>query len=173
MTSATGTRQTIDGVDHLVLTRTFTAAVEDVWDSITDSDRLARWFGTWTAGRSAGQVLVTMTFESDAMDPEPWTIEICEPPHRLRLHSQTEDAAQSWTLDVGMAESAGVTTMTFAQVLTEAVDVRDVGPGWDFYLDRLVAAETGGDVAAVTWGADYIALSDDYAERFSAAADGP
>ena len=24
-----------------------------------------------------------------------------------------------------------------------------VGPGWDYYLDRLVAAETGGDLADV------------------------
>ena len=30
-----------------------------------------------------------------------------------------------------------------------------MGAGWEYYLDRLVAAETGGDVDAVDFDRDY------------------
>lgn len=35
-----------DGTD-LVVSRTFRAPIEDVWASVTESDRTARWFGAW------------------------------------------------------------------------------------------------------------------------------
>ncbi|MGS0686750.1 hypothetical protein ACVBEQ_16665 [Nakamurella sp. GG22] len=31
----------------------------------------------------------------------------------------------------------------------------ELGPGWEYYLDRLVAAETGGDVAGIDFDRDY------------------
>ena len=34
-------------------------------------------------------------------------------------------------------------------------EVESVGPGWEYYLDRLVAAETGGDPDAVDFARDY------------------
>ena len=39
----------------LVLTRVFDADIDDVWASITESDRTARWFASWTgdAGSAA------------------------------------------------------------------------------------------------------------------------
>ena len=33
--------------------------------------------------------------------------------------------------------------------------MESVGPGWEYYLDRLVAAETGGDPDAVDFARDY------------------
>jgi hypothetical protein len=41
-----------------------------------------------------------------------------------------------------------------------------VGPGWEYYLDRLVAAETGGDVAAIDFDRDYYpAMQEHYREQ--------
>ena len=45
-------------------------------------------------------------------------------------------------------KAGGVTTLTFEQRGLTAAAASDIGPGWEYYLDRLVAAETGGDVAA-------------------------
>ena len=42
----------------------------------------------------------------------------------------------------------------------------NVGPGWEYYLDRLVAAEAGRSVAEVDWDAYYPALSSSYADLF-------
>ena len=56
--------------------------------------------------------------------------------------------------------------MTFAQRLHDPALATDVGPGWEYHLDRLVATHTGGDAAAVTWPADE-GMSGYYAPLFT------
>jgi hypothetical protein len=62
---------------------------------------------------------------------------------------------QRWYLDVDLSEADGVTTLTFSQPDADQVDAPSVGAGWEYYLDRLVAAETGGDPASVDFERDY------------------
>ena len=45
--SPTGRLERTPGGGDLVVTRVFRAAVEDVWASITEPERTARWFGPW------------------------------------------------------------------------------------------------------------------------------
>ena len=57
---------TTEGLD-LVIVRTFNAPIEDVWASRTESERTARWIGTWIGERRVvGTVYVQMTEEEDA-----------------------------------------------------------------------------------------------------------
>ena len=59
--------RTDDGGTAMVLRRHYSDPVEDVWAAITESDRLARWIGTWTGEpREGGTVSFTMTGEVDA-----------------------------------------------------------------------------------------------------------
>ena len=44
-----------------------------------------------------------------------------------------------------------------------------VGPGWEYYLDRLVAAEAGRDPATLVWDDYYPVLKDAYVEVFGRA----
>lgn len=122
----------------LVLTRTFRAPVDDVWASLTESGRTARWFGPWQGDAAPGHtVKVQMALE----DGEPWmdmTIEACEPPRRLALSSVDEHG--SWHLELELAETAGVTELRFTQHGVKPDEVGSVGPGWEYYLDALVAA---------------------------------
>jgi hypothetical protein len=54
---------TPDGRD-LVLTRSFRAPIEDVWASITESDRTARWFASWSGEPGPGRTIrYRLTFE--------------------------------------------------------------------------------------------------------------
>jgi uncharacterized protein with HEPN domain len=55
-------------------------------------------------------------------------------------------------LSVRLAEIGGVTAMTFVHTLAGDVDVTDVGPGWEFYADRLTASRNG--VKMPDWDAD-------------------
>ncbi|MFK5688077.1 SRPBCC domain-containing protein [Ornithinimicrobium sp. LYQ92] len=160
----TGAPETVHGQDHLVLTRTFTAPIGDVWAALTSSERLARWFGTWTGDPSTGRVDVTMTFEDDP-PVEPYVIEVCEEPTRLRVRTEGDDPEQDWVLDARLSEDAGVTTLRFAQVLTDPAIVTDVGPGWEYYLDRLADSVRSGDVATTTWEG-YLELGPGYAAAF-------
>ncbi len=127
--------------NDLVLTRTFRAPVADVWASLTDPERTARWFGPWQGDAAPGRTIkVQMVHE----EGKPWmdmTIDACDPPRRLALSAVNEHG--NWYLDMVLAESAGVTELRFTQHLTDTEDVGEVGPGWEYYLDALAASRDG------------------------------
>lgn len=160
----TGRPETRDGEDYLVLHRTFPAPVEDVWAAITEPERLGRWFGSWSGDPSTGEVRVRWDFE-DEIAEEAYAIDVCEPPHRLRVHNLSADPTQVWTLDMRLREVAGRTVLDFAQVMNDALPVTDVGPGWEYYLDRLVDSVRTGQVSGVGWDG-YLDLAPEYAEAF-------
>lgn len=157
----TGAPETIDGTDHLVLTRTFHAPLEDVWAALTESDRLARWFASWEGDPASGRVRVTWAFEEGAPS-EDYVIDACEPPRHLRVHNEGDDV---WTIDASLAHDAGVTTLRFAQVLDDRSIVTDVGPGWEYYLDRLEESVRTGETATVEWEG-YLAKGAEYSAAF-------
>jgi uncharacterized protein YndB with AHSA1/START domain len=133
--------RTADGRD-LVLTRSFRAGIDDVWASITESERTARWFASWTGDAAPGRTIrYTMTFE-DGSEPADMTIDACDPPHHLAV--STVDEYGTWRLEAHLTEADGVTELRFVQHLDAGTDVADVGPGWEYYLDNLVASRDGG-----------------------------
>ncbi|MCF2533461.1 SRPBCC family protein [Yinghuangia soli] len=132
---------TPDGVD-LVLTRTFRASVEDVWASVTEPERTARWYGRWEGEAGAGRLIkVQLAFEEGA----PWVdmhIDACEAPIRLALSAT--DAFGNWHLELLLAvNDDGTTELGFVHHLVNADGVGDIGPGWEYYLDNLVASRDG------------------------------
>lgn len=174
----TGRRETQAGQEVLVMAREFRAGIEDVWAAVSDPERMQRWIGTWGGDPASGSIAFRMTAEGDDVPEEVYDIETCEPPRRFAVRSReaapfSADGSGErvhWALRVDLAESNGVTTLTFVQALAEgslgADMVASVGPGWEYYLDRLAAAIDGADVDAVTWG-DYESGSADYRRLFS------
>ena len=122
----------------LVVTREFRAPIEDVWASLTEPDRTARWYGRWAGRATPGQsVRVQMAFE----EGEPWStmrIDACEPPRRLALSARDESG--TWRLELLLARRDDRTELRFVQHLDTVEGVGEIGPGWEYYLDRLVAA---------------------------------
>jgi uncharacterized protein YndB with AHSA1/START domain len=164
MSTPTGTIELRDGKHVLVQTREFRAPIEDVWAAITESDRLARWIGSWEGDPESGSVQFVMLFE-DGHEGETMTIRVCEPPHRLHVTSEVGD--EVWLLDVDLSHADGVTTLTLSQPGVTAEQAESVGPGWEYYLDRLVDAETGADPAQRDFERDYYpAMSEHYASQF-------
>lgn len=127
--------------NDLVLTRTFRAPVADVWASLTEPERTARWFGPWKGDAAPGRTIqVQMVHE----EGRPWmdmTVEVCEPPRRLALSAVVEHTR--WNVDMALTETAGVTELLFTQHLTGTEGVGEIGPGWEFYLDALAASRQG------------------------------
>jgi uncharacterized protein YndB with AHSA1/START domain len=153
----------------VVFTRTFRAPVEDVWAAITEPDRLARWIGRWTGDPAEGRVRFEMLHEGENAEPEEYEIDVCEAPTRLQLTSHMawdEHTPATWHLELDLAEADGVTTLTFAQSMDDPAMAENVGPGWDYYLDRLVAAEAGSDPAGIDFADYYPALSGHYRALF-------
>jgi uncharacterized protein YndB with AHSA1/START domain len=153
-------RRTSSDETELVLTRDFAADADVVWAAITESDRLARWIGTVTGDPASGRVFLKMTAEEAASD-EPVDIEECDPPRSLAVTTHTGTA--TWRLRLTLTPIDGGTRLTFTQPGIDPVEAESVGPGWEYYLDRLVTAESGGDVGAIDFERDYYpAMADHY-----------
>ncbi len=166
----TGRRLDEGGRTYVELVRTFRAPAADVWAAVTEPERLARWIGTWTGDPATGSVLFTMTFEGEDPQGETFHIDECTPPHRLRITTalpKDDGTAESWRLRLDLEEAGGVTTLRFAQDLPDPATAENVGPGWEYYLDRLVATETGADPATVAWDDYYPSLAEHYMRTFS------
>lgn len=133
--------RTTEGI-KLLLTRTFRAPAEDVWECITEPERAARWYGPWEGEAGLGKTIkVKLVFE----EGEPWAdllIERCDPPHRLDL--AMVDEMMTWRLRLSLTEADGVTELRFVQDFDTEDGIAEIGPGWEWYLDKLGAAIEGG-----------------------------
>lgn len=145
---------TADGRD-LVLVRTYRAPIEDVWASVTEPGRTARWFGPWEGDAAPGATIrVRMSFE----EGEPWCemrVDACEPPRRLALSMSDgeedgdgddgDDAGDGgddglWRLELLLSETGGTTELRLVHHLAPGAPLAEVGAGWEYYLDLLTAA---------------------------------
>ena len=133
-----------DGV-RLEFERTLTAPVEQVWAAVTDPDLLERWFGRWSGDPASGEVDLVMTAEGST-EPERMTVAACEPTTRLAVVGRGPDGP--WPLELVLAADGGGTRLSFTHVLHEPYDAASIGPGWQYYLDRLEAVVAGEPVPA-------------------------
>lgn len=127
--------------DDLILTRTFRAPIDDVWTSVTDSESTARWIGRWEGEGGPGKtVRLQLLYEQG----QPWTnvvIERCEAPRHLVV--ATKDEGGEWRLELTLTQRGDITELRFVHHLSDRKLAGDVGPGWEYYLDMLVAAREG------------------------------
>jgi uncharacterized protein YndB with AHSA1/START domain len=147
---------------EIQIKRHFQASIDDVWAAVTESPRLERWIGRWEGHPASGHVRFFMTAEGEEVPAEEVEIIECAPPHRLALDISTDtpEGVQHWQLRVELSHDAGVTTLLFAQVLVD--DLASVGPGWEYYLDRLAATLDGRDASMVAWDDYFPAMSAHY-----------
>lgn len=160
MTTPSGLLFGTEAGADLVLERSYRAPIEDVWASLTESERTARWYGPWEGQAGPGRVIkVQMAFEEGA----PWTrlrVDVCEPPRRLEVSAV--DEAGSWLLRVELTEFGGGTELRFTQHLNgpdKIGMVSHIGPGWEYYLDQFGAAHAGVELPDF---ADYFPAMRDY-----------
>lgn len=159
----TGRIEQRDGTAYLVFERHFRAPINDVWAAVTESDRLVRWIGHWSGDPSTGAVSFWMTAEAADAPEEIIHIDECVPPRRVVMRSaRPDDGSLEWTWQIDLAEADGTTTLTFAQEVGDTLLAESVGPGWDYYLDRMVVAEDGGDPATVVFDDYYPAFAEHY-----------
>jgi uncharacterized protein YndB with AHSA1/START domain len=150
-----------DGLD-LVVTRTLPGSMQDAWASITEPERTARWVGRWEGTGAPGETIrVQMGFEDDS----PWveaTITECEAPHRLRVRTLSGEG--SWDLSFELTGSGDRSHLRFVHHGVIGGEVGDVGPGWEYYLDQLVATSIDPDASLPSWG-DYFPTQQEYFEK--------
>lgn len=132
-----------------------------VWPYLAESRELSTWFGAYVGDPDSGEVVLAMTAEEgDATQ----AVEIldCDAPEHLAV--LTTDEHGSWSLEVelvdGGHETGSGTTIRFTHHDVPAASVPDIAAGWEWYLDRLVAALAGQPMP--DWDDYYPALRDAY-----------
>lgn len=141
---------------RLEFVRTFPDPIDRVWAAMTDSDELQGWYGTWTGDPSTGEVEVTFNEAPD--NPGPVTIEECQAPRLLAVVVPSPDGP--WPLRIELESIEGGTRLTFNHRLAEPFDASYIGPGWQYYLDRVTAHLNGTPIPS-DWDA-YGPLSTQY-----------
>lgn len=124
------------------LERTYRADVEDVWDALTDPERLARWFLPVTGDLRVGGKFAT---EGNA-DGE---ILGCDRPSRLVLTWGAPESVVTVELAVADGRSTVLTLehSVTATLVPDAGGALHVGPGWDDALVALALHVRGTDPA--------------------------
>ena len=155
---------TPQGVD-IVLTRSIRGPISDVWASVTESERTARWFGRWEGDpQPGGMIRVQMGFE----EGDAWSdarIDACDPPSHLAL--STSDAAGEWHLEITLEAQGDTTELTFTHHRDNSDGAGEIGPGWEYYLDNLIASRESEPLPDFN---DYFpALQDHYVRQIAAA----
>ncbi|TFD49840.1 hypothetical protein E3T55_10445 [Cryobacterium frigoriphilum] len=128
-----------DGL-YIMFDRLFNEPIEKVWASLSRPAELEKWIGTYTGSPTTGAVRFRMTAEAEA-EWEYVNIRECVAPHRFTGDFGT--GPKAWHALFHLVEGDGMTTLTFGQRLHTAAEAATVGPGWDYYLDRLVAVRAG------------------------------
>ncbi|MHA7133326.1 SRPBCC family protein [Oerskovia turbata] len=140
-------RATGDRADARVvlLSRTYDAPVEDVWDACTDAERIARWFLPVTGDlRLGGRYQLQGNAGGEVRE--------CEPPRRFLVTWGMSEEDQS-TVELRLAPAdGGATELTLEHVAVVPPEFWDrfgpgaVGVGWDLALVGLAAHLAGVDL---------------------------
>ncbi|MBX4874304.1 SRPBCC family protein [Rhizobium bangladeshense] len=150
--------------NDLILKRTFRAPIDDVWTSLTSSKHTALWFGGWEGDSGPGKVVrLQLRYE----EGQPWTnlmIEECEAPRRLVV--TMKDDYGEWRIELTLTQTNDKTELRFVQPLSDRKAAGDIAPGWEYYLDMLVAAREGKTLPSFedyypSQKAHYLAFTDD------------
>ncbi|NLF03687.1 MAG: ATPase, partial [Actinomycetales bacterium] len=79
---------------------------------------------------------------------------------RLRVLTLSDDA--SWDLSIELASDGEHSKLRFVHHGVVRAEVGNVGPGWEYYLDLLVASTT--EAPTPSWD-DYFPAQQEYFER--------
>ena len=154
----------------LTAERTYGATATDVWDALTNPERLPRWFLPVEGDlREGGRYQLIGNAGG--------TIERCDPPRALAVSWEYGDGI-SW-VEVDLSESDGATTLVLRHLMqldaldehTERYGPGAVGIGWDLSLlglqRHVEAGETADPAAFEAWGQSDVGR--DFMTRSSAA----
>lgn len=148
---------------ELVIVRDFPQTPAVVWEYITDSEVLARWYGSWTPAQdSEGRPALNLT-TWDSQETVKVAIAKAKKPDYVELDCSNE-SGDTWTIFIELTEIEDGCVLEFRQTLDGIEDQAELhGPKWEFKIDRLMIALAGGDVNNVALENYYPAQAEHYA----------
>lgn len=140
-------RQADDANIHV--RRFFPAAPDDVWDALTDPDRLAAWFGTVEIGDTW-----TVRFP-DGPGTASGTIERCEPGRELITSWKWAHEETGSLVHLTLEPVAGGTVLRLDERAAPSPFAHSYAAGWYAKLAGLALHLAGTDPTEADWDADF------------------
>ncbi len=162
----TGRLDCSSAIPELVYDRHLPVSRDVAWAALTESERTARWIGSWSGDAKPGKPIEVVWLAEEGTPTEVIRILSCDPPKRLALAGGPDPAAP-WLVTVELHEVDGGTRLEFRQQMSNGLSPAMVGTGWEFYLDRYAAALADRDAAPFD---DYMVLQPHYEELQAAMA---
>lgn len=131
--------------------RQLPGTAQELWPWVTSSSYTEKWFGPFTYDAASSVAAVTMTAEAEG-GPMEMKVAVLEPPTRLVLDSGV------WVIELQVSDGE----IALQHAVAGPEEAASVGPGWEFYMDRLAAAVTGGSVADINFESDYFPALSEY-----------
>lgn len=130
--------------------RNLPGTAAELWQWVTESSCTSQWFGPFERV-SDDSVAITMTAE-EAGPPMTATIVQCEAPRILTLDTGM------WVLSLEVGEGS----ISLFHEVSSAEEAASIGPGWEFYMDRLEAAVLGRSVTDIDFEKGYFPDMSEY-----------
>jgi uncharacterized protein YndB with AHSA1/START domain len=144
MTQILGTLGSTNGTGVVRIEDRYDTAINDLWSAITEPERLARWYGRVEGDLKPGGTITIFVDNSE------WTgtsrIDVCEPPHRLRITSRQSD--ESWAdgktpyeeiVDATLTADGEQTLLVVEVHGLPLAKVAYYGAGWQQNIETLTA----------------------------------
>lgn len=148
--------------EGIAIPRRIALSPSELWAWITEPDRTALWFGRWSGDPASGRVEVQLAAEEGAPTSTSTILE-CTAPRRLVVEN-----GPGWVVALDIEADGEGSRIVLSQAMDDPELAASVGPGWEFYLDRLVAAIDGRDAGAIAFEPDYVpGQSQYYRELFA------
>jgi hypothetical protein len=133
-----GTLGTADGEGVVTMRERFSTDIEDLWDAITDPERLARWLGTFTGELKLGATSKAVYFAS-GWEGEITVVE-CEPPKYLKYTDHDGGITEVWLSTDGDA------ALLIAEQRGMPIEhLKYYGPGVQVHIEDLISYLAGGE----------------------------
>ena len=132
---------TSDGTGVVRLEDRLATGPEDLWEALTDPDRLARWLGTVDGDLAVGGEFrghwAASGWEGTCR------VEVCERPHRIRVRTASEDQPDG-VVELTLRADGDDTVLTLEDRGVPVDDLPAYGAGDQVHLEDLAAHLAGG-----------------------------
>jgi len=139
-----GSLRSADGVGVVRIEERFDTGIDELWSSLTDAERLARWYGTVDGDLRAGGEFRASLHASG------WEgtgrVEACEPPRRFVVVSKDPDEPHEHSTEVSLAGEGDETLLVVEQIGLPLELLWAYGAGLQIHVEDLAAHIVGRDL---------------------------
>jgi uncharacterized protein YndB with AHSA1/START domain len=156
-----GSLRSVDGAGVVRIEDRYDTDIDDLWDALTDPERVRRWYGVVEGDLRPGGEF--RTYIADADIESTGRVEACEPPRRLLCTTRETDESYrkgsgvppfDATVEATLTADGGQTILVIEVHGPPLDKVAFYGVGWQIHAESLAAYVEGrapGDVGA-RWG---------------------